>query len=143
MKDHYLLYFVLFISFTSCVKEEPNTNTDYNILNNYEKNLIVELFVSGNMVDTFSIASGENYIIYELADGKSFPRFQLGIMDSAIIYFSDTITVTHYYKNAPQQVVSRTILDLSNWSGGKTEEYKYEYYYNFTNADYQEALSLQ
>jgi hypothetical protein len=58
------------------------------------------------------------------------------------IYFNDT-TVIDNYRDSLSFFPSGNIQKLSNWSGGKIDEYHYEYEFNFTEADYLEALKHQ
>ena len=60
--------------------------------------------------------------------------------DSANVVFNNNISVWHTKEDV--QDVSRSIWLRSSYTGGKVNDKLYEIYYEFTDADYEEAVVL-
>jgi len=137
-----LIIIVVFIGSTySCIKEDTDTISNFNIVNQTEYKLTIVTFSNADVLyDSLIINSKNTYNIHEsYVEGI---RFQLGEMKKATIYFDDSILVVNYRDSIPI-LPSGNILKLEDWSGGKVEDYLYEYEFKFTDEDYKEALKLQ
>lgn len=140
MKKIFLLISIT-ILFFACIKEDPITISNFTILNQSTNKITVTTYSNKNvMYDSMLIKPNENFVISEnLEEGL---RFQLGEMNRAIILFNDSIFYT-VYRDSLSKLPSGNILKLEDWSGGKIDKYHYEYEFNFTDADYLEALKHQ
>jgi|APCry4251928276_1046603.scaffolds.fasta_scaffold184753_2 hypothetical protein len=127
--------------FFACIKEDPITISNFSIFNQSTNKITVISYSNKNvMYDSMLIKPNENFVISEnLEEGL---RFQLGEMNRAIILFNDTVFYT-VYRDSLSKLPSGNILKLEDWSGGKIDEYHYEYEFSFTEADYLEALKHQ
>lgn len=127
--------------FFACIKEDPITISNFTILNQSTNKITVTTYSNKNvMYDSMLIKPNENFVISEnLEEGL---RFQLGEMNRAIILFNDSIFYT-VYRDSLSKLPSGNILKLEDWSGGRIDDYHYEYEFNFTEADYLEALKHQ
>lgn len=127
--------------FFACIKEDPITISNFTILNQSTNKITVTTYSNKNvMYDSMFIKPNENFVISEnLEEGL---RFQLGEMNRAIILFNDSIFYT-VYRDSLSKLPSGNILKLEDWSGGRIDDYHYEYEFNFTEADYLEALKHQ
>jgi hypothetical protein len=136
-----IFYTILLTIMSGCIKEDKMVNSYFNITNHSDVNIALVPYSSLNIIyDSILIKPNENFVISEqLEEGL---RFQLGEMNRAIIIFNDSIFYT-VYRDSLSKLPSGNILKLEDWSGGKIDEYHYEYEFNFTDADYLEALKQQ
>ena len=127
--------------FFACIKEEPITISNFTILNQSTNKITVTTYSNRNvMYDSIILLSGSDFIIHKTNIAGM--DFQLGDMNRAIILFNDTVFYT-VYRDSISKLPSGNLLKLEDWSGGKIDEYHYAYEFNFTEADYIEALKHQ
>jgi hypothetical protein len=127
--------------FFACIKEDPITISNFTILNQSTNKITVTTYSNKNvMYDSIVLLSGSDFIIHKTNIAGI--DFQLGDMNRAIILFNDSIFHT-VYRDSLSKLPSGNILKLKDWSGGKIDEYHYEYEFSFTEADYLEALKHQ
>lgn len=128
---------IVFILQYSCIKETPYSFESEDIINNSTHKITLGVFLRVPPSDT-------TYVIYEDEHVNfSFYSRIVGLpppfsSDSVRVTYDDSISIMHY--RSAVQTASRSILRASSWSGGKVEEYRYEWEYIFTDADYLEAL---
>ena len=135
------LFIILAIFFYACIKEDPITISNFTILNQSKNKITVTTYSNKNvMYDSIILLSGSDFSIHKT--NVAGVDFQLGDMNRAIITFNDSIFYT-VYRDSLSKLPSGNILKLEDWSGGKIDEYHYEYEFNFTEADYLEALKHQ
>ncbi len=131
--------------FFACIKEDPDTITNYNIKNiSGQKITIVPEFPlvgSGFSIDSIILQNNENYEIQYSEPGGYF-GIPLDDVSLLRIYFNDTTLIVNY-RDSLSYFPSGNIQKLSNWTGGKIDDYHYEYEFKFTEEDYQEVLKLQ
>ena len=138
-----LIILVVFIGSTySCImKGDPSTVSNFNIVNQTEHKLTLVTFSNADVLyDSLIIISKNTYLIKKV--NQSGVDFQLGDMKRGLVYFDDTILYINY-RDSLSDLPSGNILKLGDWSGGKVEDYLYEYEFKFTEEDYKEALKLQ
>ena len=136
-----IFYTILLTIMSGCIKEDKFVHSYFNITNLSDINIAIVPYSSLNIIyDSILIKPNENFVISEhLMKGL---RFQLGEMNRALVYFNDTVLYINY-RDSLSVLPSGNILKLEDWSGGKIDEYHYEYKFNFTEADYLEALKHQ
>lgn len=131
-----LFFFLLIIIGIISCKPEPNDLIEeYLIKNSSNHNvelLFFNVYINDNITkDTvFSILSN-SYIEYH-------PPFG-GTNDSVYVIF-DNIRQTIYNRNDGQV---RNILDVNNFTGSKVDVYLYQYVYEITKEDYENAIELK
>lgn len=129
--------------FIGCIKDY-NTNEDYIIVNRSNQKITIVPAIpitgSGYILDSVILSPDEIFIMHLSEPGGS--PFPLHNTKNLALYFDDTIRVD-IYRDSVSKIPSGNILKQAHWSGGKTDEYHYEYKYEFTEADYHEALKLQ
>lgn len=117
--------------------QDPTYNGDYYIRNNSNQSITIYFYSLGKLkepivldIDEFSKDSRS-----ERSGIVSPPVFYA---DSLQVVFNDSISTSHF--RADGQDISRNMFYSDSWTGGKIDDYEYQYDYIFTDADYEEAL---
>ncbi|MCK5846627.1 MAG: hypothetical protein KAG84_04255 [Bacteroidales bacterium] len=127
----------IFFLLSSCIKESPETYSEYFISNNTSNKIILVNYKKGLANDSLSININESYVSSASLKGGS-PSPPPFSADSTKVIFNDTISIVHY--RIEGQDILRNIFLEESWDGGSISEYKYRYEYNFSEKDYQEAI---
>lgn len=125
----------------SCVPPESYSFVSYTISNNSNHEVNIEIYYHDYEIDSINLIQiGSDTIFQGYQEGQVAdpPPF---LSDSVRITYDDSISIMHY--RTAVQTASRSILLNDSWTGGKVEEYRYEWEYIFTDADYLEALENQ
>ncbi|MBN2746932.1 MAG: hypothetical protein JXR34_09410 [Bacteroidales bacterium] len=144
MKVYLFLIVSIFIIY-SCEETEVDKSTieKFIISNNSLQNVTIvpeNPIINNYIFDSVSIKNNESYtMVCSEPGGCNFP---LASTKSIIIYFNDSIKYVCHFDSL-SILPSGNILKLKDWSGGKIDDYHSEYEFNFTEADYLEALKHQ
>jgi len=136
---------ILFIGIilNSCIMDpEPeDTYSKYIIRNLSTHNIkltIFDAYFDYEWKDTTFLLDTISEISYGYYSGTINYPFG-GAEDSAYIVFDDLRQLT--YIQGDGQV--RNILDINSYSGGKTDDYSYQFYYEITDDDYENAIEIK
>jgi hypothetical protein len=135
-----VIFITVIVLQNSCNKEPPDSFVSEDIINSSTHKITLVVFLMKPPSDTTYVINENEHIYF------SFYTRTVGLpppfsSDSVRVTYDDSISIMHY--RTAVQTASRSILNEDSWSGGKIEEYRYEWEYIFTNADYMEAVENQ
>jgi hypothetical protein len=90
----------------------------------------------------------DSNIVYVISQNKEIKMSYIDVLvddpfdlfnDSAYVIFDDTKQII--YRQNDEQV--RNILDVNNFKGGKIDEYFYQYVYEISDEDYENAIEIK
>ncbi len=137
-----LLSFILLTSCTEPYKEVLPLTTQYFLeLNNRSSHKIeIERYDSkGVGFATYTLNSQQDTVIFRSYDSEPIELFLIFGFTTTVIY-DDNISIVHTRQEV--QPVSRSLFFPSSYEGGKVTDVQYIYTYEFTDADYDEAVEL-
>ena len=143
MKKQYIYILITLITiFLSC--REEATYTNYTLKNNTEHKIeLISLNTTFEIEDSILLLKHESkeYDFNVRGKGGSLSLFGYQYVEAV---YDDTISIMHGDINI---AVKRNLLEIASYEGGIVEEKSYyityEYEYEFTEVDYQEALDAQ
>jgi hypothetical protein len=121
----------------SCIMEpEPeDTIVEYTINNSSSHNIELTFF---NVYVADYLYKDTTFFLTQNSNIEYHPPFG-GTNDSSYIIF-DSIRQIIYRRNDGQ---ARNILDKNNYTGGKVNDYLYQYEYEITDDDYENAIPIE
>ena len=142
MKNYYVLFLFLGLSFSSCIKDY-STVTKFVIKNRSDQNIKIQVShfetVFYATTDTIFFIEADSEINHQYEkDGKdAIYEFPFGGSSDSLIIFYNDIDSTVFTKNNSSQ---RNPLNIENYSGGKVKDGLYRYTYEVSKQDLQEAI---
>ena len=138
-----IIVFIAFSMLNSCIMkpepEDPETNYIIRNISAHDVKLTVfDAYFDYVWKDTTFIFEPNTEISYTYYEGTIHYPFG-GAEDSAYIIF-DNLKQLIYRKNDGQ---ARNILNFDSYSGGKVDDYLYQYKYEITDTDYANATPIE
>jgi hypothetical protein len=125
----------------SCLPQEPMYYVSYLVSNNSNHSVRLEVYLVNNETDAFLIPILKTDTIIQGSQEDFVRNPPPFFADSVLVIYDDSVSIMHYRKEV--QIASRNILSDQNWSEIKIGENIYEFQYEFTDADYLEAVENQ
>jgi len=126
------IYFVLInIGLYACGPEPYNAEIKYLISNASTHNIELTFFHMPESKDTIFFLFPDSIIEYNSAIG--------GIADSAYLIFDNVKQIIYRWNDGK----FRNILDENNYFGGKENDYLYQYIYEISDEDYENAIEIK
>ncbi len=138
-----MLLFLAVIS--SCIVETepeyPIPTDEYflELINKSSHTIEIERLSNGIVFQSYVLGLSESIIISDFYEREPIELFYV-YGDSTRVIYDDDISVFHNREEV--QSVSRGLMLPSSYSGGKVSDEDYEFAYEFTDADYDEAVEL-
>lgn len=136
----YIIFFLVMMGGYSCM--DPSYADDIFIRNNSNHKIVIYLYNSD--------VDGLEPIVLDIGDfTKNSNSSRAGFMaspppfmaDSLHVVFNDTVSITHFYE-VIEEDVRRNMFSSDFWNS-QLSEYRNQYDYFFTDADYEEALEKE
>jgi len=142
-KIAFLLFFTLL---TSCTEPYPDAplplTTQYFLeINNRSSHKIEIERYNSNGVNfaSYALNSQQDTVIFDYYEEEPIPLFYIFGFTTTVIYDND-VSIIHTREE--EQPASRSLFLPASYTGGKVSDEQYIYTYEFTNADYDEAVAL-
>jgi len=122
-----------------------DTQNEYFVINSSTHEISLSRYKGGNLDSTLAARPIVNQIHPNdtlFFGGPSSPFYAISSLDSAIIIYDDSISIS-YLSNQDRQDSSRSFLDIINWEGGLINDLYYSYKFTITDGDYEVAKRLQ
>jgi hypothetical protein len=137
MKKNIIFASVIYLM-CSCGPEPQDVMVNYNIKNISSHNVELTIFFYNHISDTTISISSKGEI------KRSYPDMVLddpfgGAEDSAYIIF-DSLKQLIYRRDDGQ---ARNIIEIDSYTGGKVNDHLYQYEYEITDEDYENALPIE
>lgn len=136
-----ILFTLVMIGTYSC--QDPTYNGDYYIRNN--SNQMLKIYLNNSRVADIApivldIGDFKKYYYSDRTDAIDSPPPPFRA-DSLHVVYNDTVLITHFYEVTGQDVL-RNMFSPDSWNS-QLSEYRNQYDYIFTDADYEEALQKE
>jgi len=142
LKSSTIIFILISLGYTSCtIREEGGTDTKTTLFNHSSHNIELQQFSSGEYRGSVFIDNSKSEEIYFSGDmGQKGSVIQLTFGDSIQIIYGELASIWH--TKADTQIVSKSLLLESSYTGGKVKDGLYEFTYTFTEDDFQEAVDF-
>ena len=119
----------------------PNDNVYFiELYNNSSHDIKIERITStGRIIEPYILKAATDIVVSHIYEEEPIPLFYVFGFSAQVIY-DDDISILH--TREPEQDVSRSLFFPSSYKGGKVTNVKYVFSYEFTDADYEEAVLL-
>lgn len=144
MKKYILLLAILFI--ISCEPEKESRANLY-IKNDSSHNIELTVFnawlPNQNSQDTTFVLEPNSEISYFFIVDGELSNYNLlpfgGTADSVHLDFNDNLRIIY----RREDLNPKNIIDINSWTGGKIDDYLYEYEYFITDEDYENSIEIK
>jgi hypothetical protein len=128
---NFIIILLIFISLFSCKPEPYNAEIKYLISNASTHNIELTFFHTPDYKDTIFFIFPDSIIEYNSAIG--------GFADSAYLNFDNVKQIIYRLNDG----MTRNILVEDNYMGGKVNDYLYQYVYEITEEDFENAIEIK
>jgi len=142
---NFIIIFSIFISLFSCGPKPEALTIEYKINNISTHNVKILVYHRHpNDVGTYS----DTNIVFLLPQNEELKMMYINrhvdspfglLNDSAFVVFDNIKQII--YRRGDGQL--RNILDINSYTGGKVNDYSYQYQYEITNEDYAVAIDIK